>query len=212
MNNNNKNCPNTYLALGDSYTIGEGVIKTHSFPQLLTAGLNQKNLYFEEPLVIAKTGFTTRELLEEIDSSNIKDKFKLVTLLIGVNNQYRNYSLSEYQEEFKILLHKALAFADDKTNRVFVFSIPDWSVTPFAREKNIDVSKVADEIDQFNAVNKKETESLNIRYFDITSITRKLAFYNHFLSDDGLHYAKNMHQAWVDGSVQSIYQLLISQD
>ncbi len=209
MINQNINFNYSYLALGDSYTVGENVMETDAFPAILANKLHQRKLQINAPLIIAKTGFTTGELLNEIESKNIQESFSIVTLLIGVNNQYRNYSQETYREEFSLLLNKAIAFADGNRQRVFVYSIPDWSVTPFAAEKNIDVNKVASEIDEFNAINKNETLKLGVTYFDVTPLTRKPAFKGSFLADDQLHYSRKMYEQWVDLSIDKIYESLV---
>ena len=148
----------TYLALGDSYTIGESVSENERWPVLLAAHLNMLEYSIKPPRIIAKTGWTTGELKAAIKEAAIKTTFDLVSLSIGVNNQYRNLSVEEYRKEYVELLDIAIAFAGGNPDKVFVISIPDWGKSPFAKDRNSDV--IAKEIDQFNAV-KKEEESLN---------------------------------------------------
>ncbi|MEO8399679.1 MAG: GDSL-type esterase/lipase family protein, partial [Ignavibacteriaceae bacterium] len=138
-----------YLALGDSYTIGESVDESERFPVQLKEKIREKNLSISDPIIIAKTGWTTDELLNAIIQKSISDTFNIVTLLIGVNNQYRGYDIEKYKEEFVTLLNKAIAFAGNSADKVFVISIPDWGVTPFAEGR--DRKKIAKEIDQYNS-------------------------------------------------------------
>lgn len=145
----------TYLALGDSYTIGEQVPLKESFPYQTVQLLHKKNIEVADPVIIAVTGWTTDELATSIREHNIKDTFSFVTLLIGVNNQYRGRDIENYKHEFAQLLNQAIAFAGGIANHVFVLSIPDWGVTPFAEGR--DRQKIAREIDAYNNVNKEIT-------------------------------------------------------
>jgi len=138
----------TYLALGDSYTIGESVSEQERFPVQLVNLLQKNNVNIEHPDIVAVTGWTTGNLLNTLNNKPPKDNYSFVTLLIGVNNQYQGRSLEEYKTEFSQLLHMAIAFAGNKKDHVFVLSIPDYSVTRFAR--NLDTAKIAKEIDVFN--------------------------------------------------------------
>jgi hypothetical protein len=145
-----------YLALGDSYTIGEGVEEAESFPHQLVSRLGDYSLAFFPPTVIAKTGWTTHELQKGIEQAHIPlRKFDLVTLLIGVNNQYRGESLGVFEVEFSQLLDKAIALANKDPSRTLSLSIPDWGVTLFAIEENKNAKKIAEEIDRFNQVIQK---------------------------------------------------------
>ena len=152
-----------YLALGDSYTIGESVDEDQRFPIQLSARLRKDNIDISDPLIIAKTGWTTDELMAAIEEKNIKDTYDLVTLLIGVNNQYRGTSRDNYRTEFKTLLRKAISFAGGDANKVLVVSIPDWGVTPFAKDRDAD--KIAKEIDEFNSINKEENKKFRRAVF-----------------------------------------------
>lgn len=181
----------TFLALGDSYTIGESVAPADRFPSQLA-----KALKTQEPQVIAKTGWTTDELDKAIDAAKPKGPFDLVTLLIGVNNQYRGRSPAEYDKEFKALLKRAIGFAGGRPARVVVISIPDWGVTPFASGR--DRKKIAAEIDRFNEINRKETVHAGARYVDITAISRKAAKDPSLVAADGLHPSARMYAQWVD--------------
>ncbi|HTM97557.1 MAG TPA: GDSL-type esterase/lipase family protein [Pedobacter sp.] len=189
--------PLTYLALGDSYTIGEAVAQNESFPYQFAAQLKLKGLNVADPKIIAKTGWTTDELQAAIKAEKLTQNFDIVTLLIGVNNQYRDYSKEIYRKEFKELLQTALNFAGGNTDRVFVISIPDWGVTPFGLASGRDVKVIAAEIDAFNAINREETLALSISYTDITPSSRKAATDLSLVASDGLHYSGKMHLQWI---------------
>ena len=184
----------TYLAIGDSYTIGEMVNENERFPAQLSAMLNSDSIDIAEPLIIAKTGWTTDELLAAIKKKNVKDTFSIVTLLIGVNNQYRGRDSENYRSELKQLLDIAVKYAGGKRENVFVLSIPDWGVTPFAEGK--DRGKIAAEIDDYNRVKKEECEKLGVKYYDITEISRTND--PALIASDGLHPSGKMYKLWVD--------------
>jgi lysophospholipase L1-like esterase len=185
---------NTYLALGDSYTIGEGVPIYENFPYLLVQQFRQKGLYFQAPEIVAKTGWTTFELAEHILHTNLNEHYDYVTLLIGVNNQYRGLNIKDYTSEFEFLLKKALHFAGENPARVIVLSIPDWGASAFAEGK--DTETIAKEIDRFNEANKKISTEYKVQYIDITPGTREAAADTSLLATDGLHYSKSEHQRW----------------
>ena len=181
----------TFLALGDSYTIGEGVSAAERFPSQLAQAL-----HLQEPWVVAKTGWTTDELDIGIDHSNLNGSFDLVTLLIGVNNQYRGRSSAEYRTQFAALLQRAIGFAGGRPGRVIVISIPDWSVTPFAEGR--DRQKIATEIDQFNAISREEASRAGAHWVDITSVSRRAGADPSLLTADKLHPSGRMYAQWVE--------------
>jgi lysophospholipase L1-like esterase len=185
-----------YLALGDSYTIGESVDENQRFPVQLSARLRSDNIDLADPLIIAKTGWTTDELMSSINEKNLTGTYDFVTLLIGVNNQYRGRSIENYREEFKTLLNKAISFAGGDVKKVLVISIPDWGVTPFAKDREAD--KIAKEIDEFNNINKTESISAGVNYSDITTISRKAKDDATLVAPDGLHPSGKMYTQWVD--------------
>jgi lysophospholipase L1-like esterase len=187
----------SYLALGDSYTIGEAVAQEQSFPYQLAASLNGQRIKVAAPKIVARTGWTTDELQSAINSAVLNPKYDIVTLLIGVNNQYRDYSIATYRTEFRALLQKALAFAGGNKAHVFVVSIPDWGVTPFGKNSGRDVKLVSGQIDAFNAVNKEETVNLGISYTDITPGSKKVDTDVSLAASDGLHPSGKMYQEWV---------------
>ena len=182
-----------YLALGDSYTIGEGVSRDQCWPILLSALLEQQHIV-QSPTIIAETGWTTGELLEAIQNEKPKGPFDLVTLLIGVNNQYRGQSIDIYRQEFRKLLTLAVELAGSDPLRVLVLSIPDWGVTPFAEDRNRE--RIAEEIDEFNRVNHEESVALGVRYLNITPLSRAASEDNTMLAADGLHPSPKLYRKW----------------
>jgi lysophospholipase L1-like esterase len=186
----------TYLALGDSYTIGEQVLLTESFSYKTVQLLRNKNIEIAAPEIIAKTGWTTDELNAAIQQHAFLKQYDFVSLLIGVNNQYRGRSVEEYEIEFETLLKQAIVFAGNKLNHVFVLSIPDWGVTPFAADR--DIAKIATEIDAYNAACKKITLQYNCTYIDITTSQRADAHDAEMLAGDGLHPSGKEYTKWAE--------------
>ena len=184
------------LALGDSYTIGEGVAEVDRWPVRLAAMLRARGLSVAAPRIIARTGWTTDELSAGIDAARPESNYDLVTLLIGVNNQYRGRSEEEYRAQFQALLGRAIAFAGGRAARVVVVSIPDWGVTPFAAGR--DRPAVARAIDRFNAVNREESSRAGVQYADITPVSRRAAGDASLSAEDGLHPSAAMYAAWLD--------------
>jgi lysophospholipase L1-like esterase len=184
--------PPRFLALGDSYTIGESVAVADRWPNQLMRELRKRGVETGEPQIIAKTGWTTDELSSAIDAAKPSGRFDLVTLLIGVNNQYRGRDAEQYRKEFAALLKRAIGFAGGDAKRVVVVSIPDWGVTPFAASR--DRAKIAAEIDRFNAINAEETKRAGAKYADITPISRKSPT---LVAPDGLHPSAAMYAQWV---------------
>jgi lysophospholipase L1-like esterase len=194
----------SYLALGDSYTIGESLPLKDNFPYQTVDLLKQKGIQMTEPVIVAKTGWTTDELMDAIEKRQIKGQFNFVSLLIGVNNQYRGRDIDTYQKEFEQLLQQAIGFAGGNRNHVFVLSIPDWGATPFAAGR--DLVKIAREIDQFNAVNKKISEQYKVNYIEITLDTREASKDASLVADDKLHPSKKEYGRWAEKLSNGIYQ------
>jgi lysophospholipase L1-like esterase len=184
------------LNLGDSYTIGELVQPEERFPNQTIALLAKKGMIFDAPEIIAVTGWTTDELNAGIDANPPSGKYDVVTLLIGVNNQYRGRSADEYRTQFTGLLNRAIGFSKDGAKHVIVLSIPDWGVTPYAEGR--DRQQIAKEIDQFNAINKEETIKHGAGYIDITPISRKAASDASLTASDGLHPSGKMYAEWAE--------------
>lgn len=184
-----------YLALGDSYTIGESVSEEGRWPNQLARRLEALGIQ-TEVTIIARTGWTTDELWQGIRAREIQPPYDLVSLLIGVNNQYRGYDINEYREQFTFLLNKSIEYAGGDPNRVLVLSIPDWGVTPFA--SNRDRQQIAREIDGFNRVNREESERAGVRYMDITPGSRKAVSNEALIASDGLHPSGKMYAMWAE--------------
>ena len=188
--------PITYLALGDSYTIGESVTDSLRWPNQLVAVLNQNGRKFDPATIIAKTGWTTDELSTAMDTVALAPSYDYVSLLIGVNNQYRGRSIENFETEFIQLLDRSVTLGNQKGANVFVLSIPDWGVMPFAEGRNR--KQIALEIDQFNAVIQTVCRNRNIAFFDITSISREAETNPTLVANDGLHPSGEMYARWVD--------------
>lgn len=184
----------TFLALGDSYTIGERVSAEESFPGQVCRLLSEKKIIFETPEIIAKTGWTTDELQDAINSKTPGARYDFVTLLIGVNNQYRGRDIADYSVEFESLLHQAIRFAGDDPSRVIVLSIPDWGVTPFAAGRNRE--QISREIDAYNDINRRLAAAYHVNYIDITPGTRLAADDRSLLAADGLHPSGKEYAKW----------------
>ncbi|MCJ8212088.1 SGNH/GDSL hydrolase family protein [Mucilaginibacter sp. RS28] len=185
----------SYLALGDSYTVGELVPQQESFPYQLAEQLKQKNIPVKEVKVVAKTGWTTGELEAGINQENLTHTYDVVTLLIGVNNQYRGLSRNEYRAEFVKLLNSAINFAGGIKKHVYVLSIPDWGVTPFAEGR--DRQLISDQIEQFNQINADESEEAGVKYVNITDISLEAKSDASMSASDGLHPSGKMYGLWV---------------
>lgn len=189
---------NTYLAIGDSYTIGESVAPAENFPNQAVQLLQKENSVTIEARIIAKTGWTTDELEAGIIAADkeepLQPSYDFVSLLIGVNNQYRGRSVEEYKPEFEALLKKAIRLAGNKASHVVVLSIPDWGITPFAEGRNR--SQIAAEIDAYNKANKEIALQHKVHYIDITPWTREAATDHSLLAADGLHPSGKEYKRW----------------
>jgi lysophospholipase L1-like esterase len=194
-----------YLALGDSYTIGESVDESGRWPNQL-AGLLGQHGYPIDVTIIARTGWTTGELWDGIQARDISPPYDVVSLLIGVNNQYRGRDLKEYREQFVFLLNKSIEYAGGDADRVIVLSIPDWGVTPFAGSR--DTKQIAQEIDHFNAVNREETERAGAHYVDITPVSRQAVNDPALIAGDGLHPSANMYALWAELAMPVVLDML----
>ena len=194
----------TYLALGDSYTIGQSVAVNERFPAQTAQLLRAQGVKINDPEIIATTGWTTRNLLDALNSTNLRSNYDVVTLLIGVNNQYQGRSIEEYKNEFTILLNRAIQYAGNKPSHVIVLSIPDYSVTPFAGGS--DKPRIASEIDQFNVANKTIAFQYGVQYLDITPISREPDPV--LIAPDGLHPSGLQYKRWADLLAPIIKQVL----
>lgn len=196
-----KNSAVRYLALGDSYTIGESVAEVQRWPVQLMQAFRSRGYKCETPEIIAVTGWRTDDLRNAIRMRDPGRDYDLVSLLIGVNNQYQGRSVSEYEKEFDALLDIAITHAQKDKSRVIVLSIPDYGYTPFGREKQ---EKVSELIDAFNAVNKRITLKKGVAYIDITDISRMGLKQPDLVADDGLHPSGKMYALWVDRVMQQL--------
>jgi len=196
----------SFLSLGDSYTIGESVPVSDRWSVQLAGLLRQNGADVADPDLIARTGWTTEELQTAIRQANNTKTYDLVSLLIGVNNQYRGQSLEKYRTEFRALLGTATQFAGGKAGRVFVLSTPDWGVTPYASGR--DRQQIAKEIDAFNAVAQEECAKAGIAYVDITPVSRTAANDRSQVADDQLHFSGKMYRQWATKALPVVQKLL----
>jgi lysophospholipase L1-like esterase len=196
-----------YLALGDSYTIGESVSIKERWSNQLTKRLESENFKIEIT-IIARTGWTTSELWQGIQAAEIQPPYDLVSLLIGVNNQYRGDPMNEYRDQFHFLLNKSIEYAGREVGRVLVLSIPDWGVTPFASSR--DCEKIAREIDEFNSVNREISERAGVHYVDVTPVSREAVNDISLIAPDGLHPSGKMYAVWAEKALPIVRKILIS--
>ncbi len=185
-----------YLALGDSYTIGEGVDPAGRWPMQLAAALRDIGVAVDDPRIIATTGWTTDELEAGIDAAAPQGTFAFVSLLIGVNDQYRGRSVDAYRPRFTALLQRALAFAGDRAARVLVLSIPDWGVTPYAVASGRDRVQIGQELDAYNAATAAICAEHDVAFVDITDLSRQWGGETVMLADDDLHPSAAMYALW----------------
>ena len=183
-----------FLALGDSYTIGESVDPSERWPEVLADRLEEEGLPPVEVKIIARTGWTTNELDAGITAADPEGPYDLVTLQIGVNDQFRGFDIEVFRAEFVALLDRAIGFADGDEESVIVVSIPDWGVTPFA--SSYDSEQIAAEIDDFNAVAREEAERAGAHWVDVTGISRSGG--DELVADDGLHPSAEQYRLWVE--------------
>lgn len=194
-----------WLALGDSYTIGEGVAAEERWPMQLAAALRENGIEIADPKIVATTGWTTDELIQGITDSTLNAKYDWVSLLIGVNNQYRNRDVESFRTDFRQLLGDAMLRVGGKARRIIVLSIPDWGVTPFAVGR--DRVMIAEQIDTYNRVKEEETRRCGAHFVDITDISRKAVNgETGLLADDGLHPSPLMYRAWVERVIDIVLE------
>ena len=197
--------PLNYLALGDSYSIGEGVPEAGRWPVQLAVRLRREGVALDDPTIIATTGWTTDELSAAMDATAFTPPYDLVSLLIGVNNQYRGRSADNYRDEFRYMLDRAITLAGGRPERVLVLSIPDWGVTPFAHGSGRDVLRIAGELDVYNAIANEETGHSGAHFVDITGISRQ---HPALLADDGLHPSAAQYALWTEAAVPTALAML----
>lgn len=190
--------PLRYLALGDSYTIGEGVPAAQNWPHQLVERLRADGIAIGVPQIVATTGWTTDELSAGMDAATLVPPYDFVTLSIGVNNQYRGRDTANYRREFAALLQRAIALAGRRPERVVVVSIPDWGVTRFGRGSDRDPATVARELDAFNAINRDEAQREQVAWADVAAISREASAAPALLAEDGLHPSGLQYSRWLE--------------
>lgn len=194
-----------YLALGDSYTIGEDVPADQRWPIQLTEKLRARAVAIDDPQIVAVTGWTTDELSDGMDQAELGVGYDLVTLLIGVNNQYRGRTAEEYRTQFRTLLMRTTTLAGKRPERVVVVSIPDWGVTPFGHKSDRDLRQIAAELDTFNAIAREEALAAGGRFVNITGISRDHAS---LVASDGLHPSGAQYALWTDAIEPTVADVL----
>ena len=194
-----------YLALGDSYTIGESVAENKRWPNQLAAMLSEQGIQ-TDVTIIARTGWTVDELWEGVQANSPDGTYDLVTLLIGVNDQYRGYPLDGYREDFRFMLGKAIEYAGGDPQRVVVLSIPDWGFTPFAASR--ETEPISLQIDEFNAVNLEETKSAGAHYVDVTIISRMAMDDFELIASDRLHPSGKMYSLWAEKVFPTVIEII----
>ena len=209
-----------YLALGDSYTIGEGVAAADRWPLQLAARLRDAGIALQDPRIIATTGWTTDELAAAMDAAEPLGQWDFVSLLIGVNNQYRGRSVANYIDEFTGLLQRAIALTGGWAERVLVLSIPDWGVTPFAVQELRSPRRIADELDAYNTAAQAVCATFCVAFVDITGISRTEAAHTEaardggnapdMLAEDQLHPSAVQYTRWIDAMLPVAHRLLAS--
>ncbi len=192
----------TYLALGDSYTIGESVPVYDNFPYQLVQMMRKKGQEVHAPEIVAKTGWTTGELLAGISAVQLESSYDFVTLLIGVNNQYRGLPAEEYAQQFEMLLKMAIKYAGGKASNVIVVSIPDWGATPFAKDRNR--AEISEQISDFNLRNSRISAKHNVKYVDITEGSREALINQDLVAKDKLHPSGQEYQRWAEAVLKAM--------
>ena len=197
-----------YLALGDSYTIGQSVAVSGRWPMELAAKMRERGVPLADPRIIAVTGWTTDELSAAMDQADLKPRWGLVSLLIGVNNQYRGQDLENFRQEYTALLEHAIKLAGGRTNRVVVLSIPDWSASPFGQGSGRDLTKEAAGMVAYNQAKQEITEGRGVSWFDITPSTLEMRDDPSLVASDGLHPSAKLYARWVKQIADPISALL----
>lgn len=195
-----------HLALGDSYTVGTGTVARDSWPYQLARALDPRGFSLKNPVIIAKNGWTTADLLESLTTKPPDERFDLVTLLIGVNDHYNSFSPETYRTNFQRLLHCCLQLTGGNPENILVLSMPDWSVTPFARNRN--PGTIRQGITEFNEINRLLTENFPARYHNITPLSRKTADDPGLLAEDELHPSGRMYALWTASLLPVVEKIL----
>lgn len=203
---NEENARFSYLALGDSYTIGESVAEPERWPVQLAEALRERGFDMAAPKIIAKTGWTTENLIRGINSElNVQRDFDLVSILIGVNNQFQGKPITEYEVQLREIFRKAINHSKKREEGVFAVSIPDYGYTPFGAANQ---EKISAEIDEFNAVFRKIAEEFNVDFYNITPISRQGIEDPELVANDGLHPSGLMYRYWVAQFIDEVAEKL----
>jgi lysophospholipase L1-like esterase len=197
-----------FLALGDSYTIGEGVEPAERWPSHLVAMLRQRGNAIDDPLIVARTAWTTDELMDAIEEANPVGPFDIVSLMIGVNDQYRSRPIDQFEASFVPLLDQAIAFTRGGAGQLIVLSIPDWGATPFAEGR--DRALIGREIEAYNTSARAIVEKYGARWHDVTAISRRVADDPSLVVDDKLHPSGEMYRQWALSLVEPVEGMLRS--
>lgn len=195
----------SYLALGDSYTIGESVAENMRWPVQLVKQLRDKDVEINSPKIIAKTGWTTDNLLNAMDANLGNEKYDLVSVLIGVNNQFQNKSILDYEADLNTIFTEAIGFSKTGKEGVFVVSIPDYGATPFGASNAEEIGR---EIAEFNAVLKKVADQFGLPFYNITPISKMAKSDRSLVANDGLHPSGKMYSLWVDSFIDEVFEIL----
>lgn len=198
------------LCLGDSYTVGEGIPQEDSWPYQLVHALRKRDVPVASPVLVAKTGWTSQELLGALEETPPEAPYDLVSLMVGVNDQYRGRSVSDYTRDFEALLSQAIVLAGGRSERVFVLSIPDWSVTPYAKIEtpDRDAETIVDEIKALNAITARICYQQTIHYIHVTEMSRDARRGELYRAPDGLHYSRKMYTHWVEHLFPRVFNTL----
>lgn len=204
--------PITFLALGDSYTIGTAVLPTERWPALLANALKKTDptnkSYTTQQDIVAVNGWTTRDLINGINArADLREEYDLVSLLIGVNNQFDGLPLAEYRTEFEELINRAVAFAGGDRAKVFVVSIPDYAFTGFGGGK----PEISEGVCQFNEACREITERNNIPFLNITPISAQAAEDPELVATDNLHPSGKQYQRWVNEVLETRVRTILAQ-
>ena len=194
-----------FLALGDSYTIGQSVEINERWPVQFLKELKTSTSAIDTLQIIAQTGWRVDQLNEVMNNSDLEAPYGLVSLLIGVNNQYQGQKANSFKPEFIEILERSLKLVDNRKERLFVVSIPDWGASPYGATLNR--TQISKEIDEFNSVLKEESEKRGIRYFNITTISRRALTDNSLIASDRLHPSGKMYKLWVDKIIPVISKI-----
>ena len=196
------------ISLGDSYTAGFGVSESERWPVLLADQLSTNNIFVKKLDIVAKSGWTTKELLDGIETIELDQNYDLVSLLIGVNNQYQGNDLSIYQKDFERLVTRAIDFSDGNPNRVLVLSIPDYSVTEYAKLLDLDLPEIRSEIETYNREAEKICQQKGVVFCNITELSRLAGHDPTLTAPDGLHPSGAMYRQWVSKCYPLVIDML----